>query len=210
MKDIISITNTESKVLYTFARNYNQKVSILQLSKQLKIHYPNIYKTVKKLEKKEILKLQTIGKASICSLNINSRELAVYLAFVEELKANEYMNEFPFLKRIIEQANKISQINCIGIFGSHVIKKATRNSDIDLFILTDNIKEYKDFIPKYFPELENKIDLNIISFKEFIESLKNQEQLTISTEINKNKIIITGAEIFYQILQGINNERYRL
>jgi len=208
MKDIISITNTESKILALFTKDYNQKISILQLSKQLKMHYPNIHKTIKKLEKKQIISLETIGKASICSLNTKSRELPIYLSFVEELKAKEYMNKFPFLKRILEQAKKISSITCIGLFGSQITNKATSNSDIDMFILTEDNKLYKDFIPKYFPELENKIDLNIITFKEFTESLK-ESKVTISTEIAKNKIIISGAEIFYQIIQEDYNERYR-
>ncbi len=200
MKDITSITNLEIKILSMFTRNYNLKISILQLSKQLKVHYPNVYKTVKKLENKGLLKLETIGKASICALNKNTLNLSVYLAYVEEDKAKEVIKKYPFIGRITKEIIKINPISVIGIFGSHIIGKTTLKSDIDLFILTDKIKELKDFIPKYFPEYENKIDFNVISFEEFTESIKNIKQLTVSTEIIKNKMLISGAEVYYNIL----------
>ena len=90
------------------------------------------------------------------------------------------------------------------MFGSYVDKSANKESDIDIFILVEKnkIKNFKNFIPKYFPEFENKVDLNIISFEEFIDSLKNK-QFTVSKELMKNKLIINGAETYYNILQEV-------
>ncbi len=201
MEDIITITNLEVKILFTFTRDYNLKISILQLSKQLKVHYPNVYKTIKKLAKKELIVLDIVGKASVCSLNKKTLELPIYLAFVEEEKGKEITRKHLFIERIIKEIIRIDPITIVGIFGSQAIEKTTKKSDVDLFILTNNTKQFKEFIPKYFPEYENKIDFNVISFEEFVESIKNIKQLTISTEIIKNKLLIYGAEVYYRILQ---------
>ena len=181
------------------------EISILQLSKEVKYHYANVYKTIKSLKNKDLVKLKTVGKASICSLNKKSSKLPVYLAFVAELKSqNILFKKFPFLKRLIEEIKNITPVACIGMFGSYVDKSANKESDIDIFILVEKnkIKNFKNFIPKYFPEFENKVDLNIISFKEFIDSLKNK-QFTVSKEVMKNKLIINGAETYYNILQEV-------
>ncbi len=203
MYNIINLNSLEANILCIFAKDFNLKISILQIAKTIKKHYPNTYNTVKNLQKKDLLKIETVGKANICSLNINSLELPVYLAFVEELNSLQILKKLPFLKNVINEANKISPIISIGIFGSYASGTETKKSDIDIFILTDKLKEFKNFISKYFPEFENKIDLNIISFEEFIMSLKSK-QFTVSKEIIKNKIILTGAEIFYQILLESN------
>src|SRR3989344_3888051 len=85
MYSIISLNNSEADIIYLFARKTDQKISILQIAKEVKKHYPNIYNTVKNLQKKNLLKIEIMGKANICSLNFNSLELPVYLAFAEEL-----------------------------------------------------------------------------------------------------------------------------
>jgi len=203
MYSIIYLNSSEADILYAFVRKTDLKISILQIANEIKKHYPNIYNSVKKLQKNGLLKIETIGKANICSLNVNSLELPVYLAFVDELNSLQILDKLPFLQNIINEAKRINPVVSIGVFGSYASGTETKKSDIDLFILTDKVKEFKDFIPKYFPEFENKIDLNVISFEEFIASLKSK-QFTVSKEIVKSKRILTGAEIFYQILLESN------
>ena len=199
MKDIIVLTELEIKILIHFTGDYNLKISILQLAKRLKIHYPNIYNTIKSLEKRNLIILEVVGKASICSLNKKSLELPVYLAYAEKNQANEIIKKFPIIDRIARETIKIGPNNILGIFGSHVTGNAGKQSDIDIFLITDNRKGFIDLIPRNFPQYEKKIDFNIISFEEFTESL-NTKKLTISSEIIKNKILIYGAEIYYNIM----------
>ena len=168
MKAIIRLTQLEADILREFTENFNLKVSILQLTKMLRNHYPNVYKTIKQLEKKELLQKEIIGKSSIFSLNKRSLVLPSYLAFVEENHTQSFLKKFLFLNRIIEEVRKITPISCIGIFGSQITRKATKKSDIDLFVLVENDNKLKNFIPKHFPELEDKIHLTVISFEEFI------------------------------------------
>lgn len=202
MNDIIRLSNLEANILYIFVKNFDLEISILQITKEIKNHYANVYKTIKNLKNKNLMNFKTVGKATIYSLNKKSLKLPIYLAFVEELKSQDILlNKFPFLKRLVEEVKNITPINCIGIFGSHIDGSSNKKSDIDIFILVEKnkIKNFNNFIPKYFPEFENKIDLNMISFEEFIDSLKSK-QFTLSREIIKNKLIISGAETYYNIL----------
>ena len=199
----IKLTNLEAKIFNVFAKKFDWNMSILELSKNIGEYYPNTYQAIKNLEKKGLLQLKEIGSSNICSLNLETIELPMYLAFVEEQSAKQLIIKFPFLNRIIKEAKRISPVICFGMFGSQISGITNKKSDIDLFILTEasKIKDFKDFISKYFPELDNKIDLTIISFDEFIESLNKKSQFTVSLEINKNKLIFYGAEIYYQIIQ---------
>ncbi|MBI2670590.1 nucleotidyltransferase domain-containing protein [Candidatus Woesearchaeota archaeon] len=205
MTQIIKLTNLEAKILRVFTKKFDWNMSILDLSKEIDEHYPNTYDAVKDLEKKSLLKLKSIGSSSICSLNLDSNELPIYLSFVEEQTSKEKIAKFHFIDRLIKEAKRISPVICIGMFGSQVTGITNKKSDIDLFIFTESskLKDFKDFKDKYFPELENKIDLTILSFDEFIESLNKKTQFTVSLEINKNKIIFYGAEIYYQIIQEV-------
>ncbi|MBI2672257.1 nucleotidyltransferase domain-containing protein [Candidatus Woesearchaeota archaeon] len=200
MKTILTLNKLEAEILYIFAQNFDLKITILQLTKKIKNYYANVYNTIKSLQKRGLLKIESIGMANICSLNINSLELPVFMAFIEEISSLQILKKLPFIRRIIEEIKNISPISSIGIFGSYASESATLKSDIDLFILTDKTEKFKNFIPRYFPEFENCIDLNVISFEEFIESQKSKE-FTVSKEIVKNKIILMGAELFYQIIQ---------
>ncbi len=206
MNAIIRLSNLEANVLYLFARKFGLRVSILQLAKEVKTHYANVYKAVKVLEKRGLIELETVGKASICSLNMKALTLPIYLSFVEELKAQDaILKKFPFFRKIIEEARRIAPLSCIGVFGSYAAGNASAKSDIDVFILTgqNKLRDFRNFIPKYFPELENRVDLNALSFEEFSASLK-AKQFTVSQEIAKNKLILFGAETFYQIFQEVH------
>lgn len=202
---IIKLTNLEAKILSIFTKKFDWNMSILDLSKEINEHYPNTYDAVNTLKKKDLLKLKSVGSSNICSLNLDSNELPIYLAFVEEQGSKEKIAKFHFLDRLIKEAKKISPVICIGLFGSQVTNTTNKKSDIDLFMLVESskIKDFKDFISKHFPELSDKIDLTLISFDEFVESLNNKSQFTVSLEINKNKIIFYGAEIYYQIIQEV-------
>ncbi len=203
----MKLTNLEMEIMYLFTKDIYLEKSILQISKEIKIDYKNTYLAMKNLEKKKLLFLKKIGKSSICHINFNAVDLPGNLAYIEETKNQEFFpKKFPFLENFIKEAKKISPIICLGIFGSHASGKATSMSDIDLFILTYKENEFKWFVSKHLPELEKTIDLTVISFEEFYLSLKSKE-FTVSKEIAKNKKIIIGAELFYQALIGVENER---
>ena len=205
------LTTLEMEILYLFTKNVYLEQSILYLAKEIKKDYKNVFRTVKNLEKKDILRIKKIGTTNLCSLNFKTLDLPLYLSFAEEITSRERLGKkFPFLKNFTQELQKIAPVSCLGIFGSHVKRTATPKSDIDIFILTEEhkIKDLKHFTSQHFPELEHTIDLQVISFQEFWLSLKSNE-FTVSKEIAKNKMIYWGGELFYQMIQEAHHELRR-
>ncbi|MBU2638914.1 MAG: nucleotidyltransferase domain-containing protein [Nanoarchaeota archaeon] len=199
MEAIIKISTTEAEALYLLAKDMERKMSMLQIAKETGKHYPNVFKAVKSLAKKGIIKTETFGKATACSLDKESPLLPALLAFIEEQKSSAYFNRMPFLARIAKEAGKLAPECAAGIFGSHAEGTATAKSDIDFFIIADsqNIKRFRQFIPRFFPEYEGKVHLAAISFAEFSESISSKEY-SVGKEIAKKGVVFRGGESFYQ------------
>lgn len=203
----MKLTTLETNILYSFTKDIHLETSILQLSKEMKIDYKNVYLGIKNLEKKSLIVLKKIGNSSICSVNFKALDLSINLAYAEEMKSQDiFLKKFPFLSNFAKEVKKISPVVCLGVFGSQASGKATSASDIDIFVLSQNEKDFKWFVNKHFPELEKTVDLTVINFEEFYLSLKSKE-FTVSKEISKNKKILVGAELFYQIITEVENEK---
>src|SRR3989344_4821729 len=70
---------TELKIIKSFIENKKTK-TIREISQQIKADYRITYIAAKRLIEKKILKVQTVGKSSLCSLNENYFGIAVYEA----------------------------------------------------------------------------------------------------------------------------------
>ncbi|MDI6738478.1 MAG: nucleotidyltransferase domain-containing protein [Nanoarchaeota archaeon] len=198
MIDIITLSTTEAEALHLFAGDMEKKMSILQIAKKSGKHYPNVFQAVKSLARKGIIRTETFGKATACSLNKESPLLPLFMAFVEEQKASLFFRKFPFLKTITAQAKAIAPECTAGIFGSHAEGTAAAKSDIDLFIIADskNMAKFRQFMARYFPE-HDEVHLAALSFEEFTLSVASKEY-TVGREIAKNGVALTGAELFFQ------------
>lgn len=197
---IITLNTTEAEALHLFAGDMEKKMSILQIAKKSGKHYPNAFRAVRTLKDKGIIRTETFGKATACSLNRESPLLPLFMAFVEEQKASSFFKKFPFLRTIMAQAKALAPECAAGIFGSHAEGAASAKSDIDLFIIADSksIPKFRQFIAKYFPEQEGIVHLAALSFEEFVLSIASKEY-TVGREIARNGVVFTGAESFYQV-----------
>ncbi len=200
LEDINIIT---LKIISLYVKNYSASYSIRNITLLLKINYSNAFKRVKELVKKEILLEKKIGNSNEISLNIKNTETLQILSFVEQELSKDFNNTT--LKLIVTEALQIDCFSCIGIFGSRINGKATKESDWDLFIITTKRKEMDKIMSK-FPFAKN-IQLQVIDEEEFENSLMSTEE-TVVKHIIKNKQIIYNPYPFYNIIYKWEKMKY--
>jgi len=196
--------NKEHEILGPFVKIPWKKFTfkeIKQVSKKKSGSY--VYSILKKFVKNNVLNQEPVGNNILYSLNINSSKTQSYAGFLVEYITN---------KKSFENIEKISKkiptsFYIIIITGSYAKNMQTKNSDLDLVIICDEIE-----IKKIYAELKlecelsiPKIHLYVFKKSEFLEMLKNKEA-NYGKEIARNNLIYSGGEIYYRIInEAIQN-----
>ncbi|MBM3233692.1 nucleotidyltransferase domain-containing protein [Candidatus Pacearchaeota archaeon] len=192
------LTKNQTEILNLFRRNIFLKISILQLAKKLKKSYQRMYESVKKLEKRKILKIEKLGNTNLISL-ILSRESILYLSLIDEQEAiNSNLPNFNKLMEIKE----ISQY-LILVAGSYAKAKQTKSSDLDLIIVIPNTEkaiEIQRLIENLTLTFHPKVHLFVFNNKDVLEMLLEKKE-NYGKEIFKNHIILKNAYVYYEILK---------
>ncbi len=91
----------------------------------------------------------------------------------------------------------------MGIFGSYASRMQKKGSDIDFFVICpkEYVKKYTSLINN-FPAIQELVHWSVFSIEEFKEGLRSKGTL-VYKEIVKNKRIIKGAELFYDMMTEV-------
>ena len=131
---ILPLTLTKLKILSALYRK--DELNLAGISKEINIPSSNIKKTIPLLE--SILNIKRLGKIKLYSIRkdqINYLEPIIERYRLEENLGINYL--------IVEKINKIPSVEEIYLFGSYVKGEATKNSDIDIIIVTKMKEEVK-------------------------------------------------------------------
>ena len=185
-------------------------LTILKISKTLKIGYRPAYNHISEMEKEGIIKIDKIGSAKQCSLNFSNPKTRHLLETLDMERKEGLYKENPKLKIIDSLISKltekfISEIHSIILFGSYVKRKAAKQSDIDLlFIVSDlkdkNLREAIERESASYQYSHNiKISPLITNIGEFKKMLSSKE-LNVGKEVKEYGISFYGHEIFWRII----------
>ena len=126
--------NKELDIIALYSGDYKSRFYLRQISKLAKLPLKPCQNTLIALEKEKILKSKVEGKNKYFSLNLDNIQTKSYL-----LKAEIYRTEF-FLGQYSEFKIFLKAINTnsiLIIFGSFAKLIADKNSDLDLFIISN-------------------------------------------------------------------------
>ncbi|MFT4312720.1 MAG: nucleotidyltransferase domain-containing protein [Candidatus Woesearchaeota archaeon] len=185
--------NEKVKILELLIENRNKQYTIREIALVRNINYKSAYEVVKKLEKEGNIRLEKIGQTCLTQFN-NILTNSTYLAEKNRL---EKVLKCKDLKLIFEELKKINTQAIILLFGSYAKATQTKQSDIDLLVITEDTNEIErsiSWIPK-------DIHITKISYKEFDQMLKSKE-FSVVSEAMKNNIIFQGIEDYYRFLQN--------
>ena len=189
---------TENKVLELLFDDLTRKYTILEMSRILKVPYPQAHRAVKSLIKKNLISHAKIGKASAIGLKLT--EIKKEYIFVEMERCDKALQKYASVRTVFNRLKEIDYIHFICIvFGSYAKKKPTPKSDIDLLFIIPKEYDYETF-EKCVKDMliATNTDINIVFDDSMLEMWKHPQKLNIGNEILKGHIILRGAETFLE------------
>ena len=187
--------NIKQKILRFLIENKEKTFNLSELSRALKIDYKLIYINVKKLEKDRSIQVEDLKSQKRCSFKDNFNEDV----FIIE---NERKTDLTKKKEFWAIYNQLKDINkqfIALLFGSQIKETATKHSDIDLLLISN--EEDSKIIKSQLNILPLKIHLTPITYESFIVMLKTKEFTVVSEAIKKN-IILFGIEDYYRLVEN--------
>jgi len=195
----------ELKVVDLLARNKGQKFTINEIARILKSHYSFLHRTINKLTDEGVIIKEAAGRAYLCSINLSNEKTFALIQLSEIEKKNEFYNSNKEIKVMLEDfvcSAKLLNPISIVLFGSYAKGTATKESDIDILLISktkidkkiDNIvnKIIKEMYAKYGKE----INVILMSIKDF----KKQKDKDVIKEIIKDHCILYGVEKFVNLV----------
>ena len=198
------LTQTQEQILVFLLSHPEDKLTIRGIAKKLYKSYTLVYNNIDALEKKKIIKKQSIPPGQVITLN----EFAPIHIFVdiEIRRKRELMQKYPWIQIMLEDILSFTKnpFFILLIFGSYAKGIQTIKSDLDLLIIVQDKKDIKE-IEDAFHETYTKVKKapNFVDINDFKEMLYNTNVLNIGNEAKKTHIIIYGVEEYYGLLKKI-------
>ena len=199
------------KIIGLMRSKLDEGLTILDISKKLKIGYRPAYNHITEMEKEEIIKVEKVGNAKKCSLNLENAKTRHLLEEIDLERKEELYQKNPKLKQIVEGLISkltemfISEIQSIILFGSYAKGTATKQSDIDLLFIISDIKDknLRESIEResasYQYSYNLKVSPLITNIEEFKRTLKDKK-LNVGKETREYGVSLYGHEIFWRII----------
>jgi len=179
-------SKTRQIIFKAFFNNPDEEFYTRQLASTYKISVGTLHRELKKLVSVGMLNFRNVGNIKLFSLNKKS---PIY----EELK-NIYYKTEGVIKYVRDAVVRISGIRIAFVYGSFAKGDERKDSDIDLFLIGDDIDD--DDIIGAISELEKELfkEVNYTSYTETeYKKEKNKKGSFVSEVIKGKKVFIKGA-----------------
>ena len=186
---------TQLKIIKLFIENSKPK-TIREISKQIKADYRITYTATQRFIKKDILKIQTVGKSSLCQLNNLYYGVEIYKA---ENERKDHLLENKNIGQLYKEiSSKIkTSFFVLLLFGSYAKGKQIKSSDID-FLFISNEKNFENELSNILSLLPLKTHALVFTEEEFIR-MKDAKKSNVVQEAIGNNIILYGVETYYRL-----------
>jgi predicted nucleotidyltransferase len=186
LKDLIS-SKTRQIILKTFVESPDTEYYTRQLAKLYKISVGTLHRELKRLNSSGILKERKVGNLKLFSLN---KQNPLY----EEIKNIIYKTQGA-IKFIKDAISEVKGIKVAFIYGSFAKGDERQDSDVDIFLIENNINE--DELIQVISDVEKRLfkEINYTRYteKEYNKEKKNKNSFILEV-IKGKKIFIKGGE----------------
>ncbi len=203
MLEEYNITQTTLKILELYANNYKKSLHLREISREIKADVKTTQLQLKKLEKANILLSTTRGRNKEYTLNLKNIITKYYVNMAEIFTSVIYLKKNFIIKKVISEIdNKID--GTIILFGSFVKGGHTKESDIDLLVITEK-KIDKSLVLRTANLIGHEISLKSTNEQQFLSGMKNRDPLI--SEVISNHIILKGAGNLCDMLWEYNENQ---
>lgn len=168
------------EIILVLLRNESHLRSI---AKQLDASHSTVSRALNKLCKENIIDFKKEGKNKVFFIRKNL-QAKNYVFNAERYKLIRLIKQYPELSIIIDGILKNCEERLIILFGSYAKGTAKKDSDIDIYVETEN-RKIKDKVESLHSKIKAKV------------GLFDLDSMLIK-EIMKNHVILKGAEEFYE------------
>ena len=183
--------NKEMAIISLYTGDYNARFYLREIAKLANLPLKTCQDVLVNLEKEKILKSKTEGKNKYFSLNLDNINVKSELVKAEIYRTELLLEKYPEFKTFLKA---IDTNFIIILFGSFAKLKADKNSDVDLFIVTNKKEKLLYYL------LPHKIHENVLKEESFRKSLTEKEPLI--KEIESNHIILNNHSSYVNIFWG--------
>lgn len=174
----------KSYKLEVILRLLRGKSHVRCMAKKLNTNHMTISRKIKELSKSNVVDFKQEGKNKAYFLK-KTIEAKFYVFMAEQYKLLKVLS--PDLRGIIKKIQEDKRIKLAILFGSYAKDTAKEDSDIDIYIETEN----KDI----------KKELSLIDSRLSIKIGKYKKENRLIKEIEKDHVIIKGFEKYYELLK---------
>ena len=199
----------EKKILGIMLRTPLDSFSIYRLSKILSCKYSYVYRCVKSLQKKKLIKADKEGNTYQCRINFETAGIEDLAVPSIEGRTN-YLNKSLNIKVIHNSLNeKLSAFMHITLlFGSYAKGTNKKDSDIDLFFIVEDehkVDNFKKQVKSILSGLSYKTHI-VVSTIDWFYSMINEKN-SVGREVLKSSIVLSNAESYYNLVKKHDKER---
>ncbi len=174
---------------------FSRPSSLLHVREIARILRQNAAKTSKLLSELisiGVIKYKESGRSKIMALNFNEPLLSSFILLSETYKKIKFMEKNDIFKEFIRQVERIDHIHTLSIFGSYARGGQTKESDLDMLVVTDG--RCKEDLPSYI--LPVKIHEIRMEYSIFCDAIEKGEPLL--KEVMENHVLIKGLDLFIE------------
>jgi len=202
---------TAIKIMGLLRKELGRGLTILDISKKLRIGYRPAYNHILELAHEKVIITNTVGRAKQSFLNLDSAKCRYFLQEVDLTRKDVLYKTNPKLKAVLEGliskvTNTFSaQVHSMVLFGSYAKGTATKTSDVDLLFMVGDIKDkpMREGIERecasYRYSHNLKVNPLITDIEEFKKMLKDKD-MSIGKEVREYGIPFYGSEQFWRII----------
>lgn len=195
MTEKYNINQTTLKILGLYRNNYKISLHVRAIARETKVDVKAIQLQLRRLERANILSSAFKGKNKEYRLNLSNFAAKYYMTMAEAFFTISFLDKNFQIKKVISEAgNKIDGIALL--FGSFAKGYATKESDIDIFVIADRFD--KSAVEEAGDIIGRKVSVKSLSKKQFLNGLKNADPLI--SEVALGHITLKGVDDFCDIM----------
>ena len=199
------------KILKLFYKGIDGEFSILQLAKNIEISYSYVYKQIELFAKQGIISINVSGRRKYCRPNYKNPTVVSSFVKISTEEAQKFLSVrkkiTSIVKELLTRLPEKTNYNLLSIilYGSFAKSTQIKNSDIDLFVLVPSKEKYSEIIENECVSLSRRYGVEVSPLisepQSFLNMLREREN-NVAKELLKNKIILYGAEKFWELVLG--------
>jgi predicted nucleotidyltransferase len=190
MLEEYNITQTTLKILGLYADDYKKSLHLREIARETNVDVKAVQIQLRRLEKISILSSVTRGRNKEYTLNLTNIVARYYLNMAEIFASAIYLKKNFLIKKVISEIdNKVD--GSIILFGSFVKGGHTKESDVDLFVITEK-KLDRNLASKTGDLINRHISIKSASSQQFLNGLRSRNPLI--AEVISNHIVLKGAD----------------